>query len=90
MELADAREYRTLVSGLGDNEAECYRAAASDDDLLAVGMGDGVRIWDLRTNQLSAFLPIGMTTSVGFANTRAGRQFFSCGPDGARAMAAAR
>ena len=43
MEVADGREYRTLVSSLGAGRGEYREGDISADGLLAVGMDDGVR-----------------------------------------------
>ncbi len=59
LEVEPGREYRTLVAGPGVGQSEYYRADISPDDLLAVGMEDGVRIWELDAGRELAFLPIG-------------------------------
>jgi serine/threonine protein kinase/WD40 repeat protein len=82
LEVEPGREYRTLVVDLGVGRGDFYRADIGPDDLLAVGMGDGVRLWDLGTGRELAFLPIGRTTSANFISAKVGRALLSCGTAG--------
>jgi WD40 repeat protein/Flp pilus assembly protein TadD len=82
LEVEPGREYRTLVAGLEAGRSEHYRADISPDDLLAVGMEDGVRIWGLDTGKALAFLPIGLANSASFTFGKRGRELLSCGPSG--------
>ncbi len=82
LEVEPGREYRTLVAGLGPGQSEYYRADISPDDLLAVGMEDGVRLWELDTGRELAFLPIGKCQSASFITGKRGRELLSCGSGG--------
>ena len=82
LEVEPGREYRTLVAGLGPGQSEYYRADISPDDLLAVGMEDGVRLWELDTGRELAFLPIGKCQTTSFVAGKRGRELLSCGPGG--------
>jgi serine/threonine protein kinase/WD40 repeat protein len=67
LEVNPGREYRTLISNLGAARGTYHRGAISPDGrLLAVGMADGARLWDLRTGRELARLPTGYTVSVAF------------------------
>jgi serine/threonine protein kinase/WD40 repeat protein len=67
VEVTPGREYRTLVSSLGAGQGIYHRGAISPDGrLLAVGMADGTRLWDLDTGRELAWLPTGYTVSVAF------------------------
>jgi WD40 repeat protein len=81
LEVTLPREYRTMVSSLGAGQGEYLCCAVSpDNQLLAVGMGDGVRLWNLASHRELAFLDIGVTLSVEFtADTRA---LLTCGTTG--------
>jgi WD40 repeat protein len=66
-EVAAGREYRTLVSSPAPDRATYHGGDISPDGrLLAVGMEDGVRLWDLGTGNEVAFLPCQRTTAVLF------------------------
>ena len=82
LEVEPGREYRTLVAGLGPGQSEYYQADISPDDLLAVGMEDGVRLWELDTGRELAFLPIGKCQTTSFVAGKRGRELLSCGPGG--------
>jgi serine/threonine protein kinase/WD40 repeat protein len=82
LEVEPGREYRTLVAGLGAGRGEYFRADIGADGLLAVGMEDGVRLWEPASGRELAFLPIGLTTSVGFISGKEGRGLVSCGAAG--------
>jgi serine/threonine protein kinase/WD40 repeat protein len=75
-------EYRTLAARSPAVRADYYRADISDDELLAVGMGEGVRLWDLNSGRELAFLPIGLTSSVGFVSVKGHRALLTCGSAG--------
>ena len=85
IEVADGREYRTLVPSLGANQRDHFRADISPDGLLAVGTSDGVGIWELATGRELNVLPIGLTKSVQFITRADGRALLSCGTDGLQA-----
>jgi serine/threonine protein kinase/WD40 repeat protein len=81
LEVASGREYRTLVNSLGPGQGSYYEAAISTDGrLLAVGMQDGVRLWELTSGRELAWLPLGVTTSVFFHPQRP--ELFTSGVDG--------
>jgi serine/threonine protein kinase/WD40 repeat protein len=82
LEVEPGREYRTLVVGLGAGRGGFYRADIGPDELLAVGMEDGVRLWDLDSGRELAFLPIGRTTSANLVSGKRGRELLSCGTTG--------
>jgi serine/threonine protein kinase/WD40 repeat protein len=82
LEVEPGREYRTLVVGLASEQSEYYRADISPDGLLAVGMGDGVRLWELETGRELAFLPIGRCQSASFVAGKRGRELVTCGLSG--------
>ena len=79
MEVADGREYRTLVSSLGAGRGTYHEGDIGADGLLAVGMGDGARLWDLATGREVAYLPDGWTESVSFVTRPDGRELLTCG-----------
>ena len=83
VEVAAAQEYRTLVSSLGAGQGE-YRSGAIGPDgrLLAVGTGDGVRLWDLASGRELDFLPVGQTWSACFQAD--GRELLTSGESGIR------
>ena len=82
LEAESGPEYRTLVVGLGADLGGYCRAGISSDDLLAVGMEDGIRLWELDSGRELAFLPIGWTSSVEFIAGKRGRELLSCGAAG--------
>ena len=82
LEVEPGREYRTLVAGVGVRPSGYFWADISPDDLLAVGMEDGVRLWDLGTGRELAFLPIGKSLTANFVTGKRGRELLSCGPGG--------
>jgi serine/threonine protein kinase/WD40 repeat protein len=66
LKVAPCPEYRTLVSDLGAGQGGYHFGDISPDGrLLAVGMDDGVRLWDLRSGRELAKLP-GSTRTVFF------------------------
>src|SRR5207245_11352212 len=80
VEVAAGQEYRTLVSSLGAGQG-VYRdgAISPDGRLLAVGMDDGVRLWELASGRELVFLPLGRTWSVNFLPDR---ELLTCGGSG--------
>jgi serine/threonine protein kinase/WD40 repeat protein len=57
LEVLASPEYRTLVTSLGAGQGGYCYADVSLDGLLAVGMTDGIRLWDLSTGREVAALP---------------------------------
>jgi WD40 repeat protein len=57
LEVVPSQEYRTFVSSLGAGEGGYSFGDISPEGLLAVGMEDGVRLWELRTGRELATLP---------------------------------
>ena len=84
MEVADGREYRTIVSSLGVDRGAYHQGALSADGLLVVGMDDGARLWDLDTGREVAFLQAGQTVSVSFVSRPDGRELLTCGTSALR------
>jgi eukaryotic-like serine/threonine-protein kinase len=82
VEVESGSEYRTLTVSVGANRGSYFRADIGPDGLLALGMDDGVRLWDLNSGHELTFLPIGKTTSVHFVSGKRGRELLSCGPTG--------
>ena len=81
VELVAGDEYRTLVSSLGPGKGEYRDGGLSPDGrLLAVGMGDGVRLWDLPTAREIAYLPIETTLSPTFSPD--GKELITSGASG--------
>jgi WD40 repeat protein len=82
VELAGGREYRTLASDLGAGQA-MYRGAAFSPDgrILAVGMDDGVRLWDPVTGKQTVRLPgpRKAPNGPGLAFKPDGRTLLGCG-----------
>jgi WD40 repeat protein len=78
MKIAAGLEYRTLVSSLGAGQGE-YRGLdiSPDGRLLAVGMDDGVRLWDLATSREVAHLLQGSSPTVLFNPD--GDELVTCG-----------
>jgi WD40 repeat protein/tetratricopeptide (TPR) repeat protein len=84
MAVASGSEYRTFVSSLGAGKGD-YRYAdiSPDARLLAVGMEDGVRLWELASGRELAFLPVPRTWSNWSALFLPdGRGLLSCGESG--------
>jgi len=89
LEVTPPREYRTIVSSLGAGQGEYVCCAVSpDNQLLAVGMGDGVRLWNPSSHRELAFLEIGITLSVAF--TPDNRTLLTCGTNGVKRWPIAR
>ncbi len=82
LEVEAGPEYRTLAARTPAVRADYYRADIGDDNLLAIGMGEGLRLWDLGSGRELAFLPIGLTTSVGFISVNGHRSLLTCGDSG--------
>ena len=78
-------EYRTLTARTAAVRADYYRAEISADGLLAIGMGEGVRLWDLGSGRELAFLPIRLTRSVGFISVDGRRSLLTCSRRGSNA-----
>jgi serine/threonine protein kinase/WD40 repeat protein len=58
LEVAPSREYRTLVSSVGAGLGTYSRGDISPDGrLLAVGMDEGARLWDLRSGRELTAMP---------------------------------
>ena len=85
MEVADGREYRTLVSSLGAGRGEYREGDIGADGLLAVGMDDGARLWDLATGRRGRLpaRPGGRTRSASSPGPD-GRELLTCGSGGLR------
>jgi len=81
VELVAEQEYQTLVSGLGAGNGD-YRngSISSDGRMFALGMDDGVRIWDLDRNLEVAVLNTGQTPSPIF--TPDGKELLTNGESG--------
>ena len=70
LEVTPSREYRTLVSSAGAGRGAYNSGDVSPDGrLLAVGMDDGARLWDLGVGREVAVLPEG-TNQVAFEGRR--------------------
>jgi serine/threonine protein kinase/WD40 repeat protein/tetratricopeptide (TPR) repeat protein len=68
-EIAPERGYATLVRDTASGKSDYWWPATSPDGRwLAVGMDDGVSVWDLHTDEPAAFLPIGLVRHVSFGN----------------------
>src|SRR5439155_2477377 len=81
-EVDAGREYRTLARHPGPGWNAFHDGTVSPDGrLLAVGMYDGVRLWDLATGQELAYLPLGPTSAVFEPN---GRGMLTSGTIGVR------
>src|SRR5262249_53391830 len=60
LEVTPSHEYRTLVSSEGAGRGSYnYGDISPDGRLLAIGMNEGTRLWDLRTGREVAALPTG-------------------------------
>jgi eukaryotic-like serine/threonine-protein kinase len=80
LEVTPSREYRTIVSSLGAGQGHYHDGDISADGrLLAIGMGEGARLWDLSGGRELAFLPSG-SHSVLFQSD--GRALLTCGDGG--------
>jgi WD40 repeat protein len=93
LEVTPNREYRTLVSSQGAiPRSGNYGDFSPDGRVLAVGMDEGTRLWDLRSGRELAALPAG--TIYAFFECRGGEPedaaahssprgaLLTCGPDG--------
>lgn len=68
-EIAPERGYATLVRDTANGKSDYWWPATSPDGRwLAVGMDDGVSVWDLHTDEPAAFLPVGLVRHVSFGN----------------------
>src|SRR5262249_24103367 len=86
LELAPGWEYRTLVSDYSGDEAVWLSRPAVHPGgrLVAFGMRDGIRFWDLHTGEQVGHLSgLGVTCSVAF--TSSGDELVSCGVAGLQA-----
>jgi serine/threonine protein kinase/WD40 repeat protein len=72
LEVTPTREYRTMASSAGRGQGlnSFYGDISPDGRLLAVGMDEGARLWDLRNGRELAALPAG--TPFAFFDVRAG------------------
>ena len=84
MEVAEGREYRTFVKSSGAGRGEYREGDISADGLLAVGMDDGIRLWEITTGREVAFLPDRRTDSVSFVARPDGRELLTAGFGGLR------
>jgi serine/threonine protein kinase/WD40 repeat protein len=68
LEVTPNREYRTLVSsvGAGQGTYSYYADISPDGRLLAAGMDEGARLWDVRSGRELAALHPGASTYVAF------------------------
>jgi WD40 repeat protein len=84
LEMASGSEHRTFVSSLGAGQGVFnYGDISPDGRLLATGMDDGVRLWELDSGRELAFLPVPPTWSnwsVFFQPD--GSELLSCGESG--------
>jgi serine/threonine protein kinase/WD40 repeat protein len=82
LEVAPCREYRTLVSsaGAGRGSYGYYGDISPDGRLLAVGMDEGARVWDLPGGRELAALP--GPAPFAFFEGKAGREEGSPAPGG--------
>jgi WD40 repeat protein len=81
IEIITGSEYRTLSSSTGAREATYRDGPASVyGDLLAVPMGDGVRIWELSSGNELALLPTENAGGTFFS--RDGTELITSGLDG--------
>jgi serine/threonine protein kinase/WD40 repeat protein len=72
LEVTPTREYRTLISSVGAGRGgySYYSDISPDGRLLAAGMDEGARLWDLHSDRELAVLPIG--TPFAFFEGRGG------------------
>jgi WD40 repeat protein len=83
VEVATGLEYRTFVSSLGAGEGEYRNMNLSPDgQLLAVGMDDGVRLWELASGRELGHLPQGQSGAVLFRPD--GSELVTCGAGSVR------
>jgi WD40 repeat protein len=83
LEAVPGREYRTIVSRLGARTGRYYEGDISPDGrLLALGMGDGLRLWELSSGRELAFVAGGRVRCVTFFPE--GDGLLTCGLDGLR------
>jgi WD40 repeat protein len=83
LELIQNPEYRTIISSLGAGQGEYREGDLSPDGrLLALGMEDGLRLWEIATGRELAFLPIERTWQARFQPD--GRALLTSGPSGLR------
>jgi WD40 repeat protein/Tfp pilus assembly protein PilF len=81
LEVVPSREYRTLPCSLGAGQGGFYGGDISPDGrLLALGMEDGVRLWDLSSGRELARLPVARAWSALFRPD--GRELLTSGPAG--------
>jgi serine/threonine protein kinase/WD40 repeat protein len=81
LEAITGREYRTIVSSLGARAGGYYEGDISPDGrLLALGMGDGLRLWELSSGRELAFVAGGRVRCVTFFP--GGDGLLTCGLDG--------
>jgi WD40 repeat protein len=82
LEVAPSPEYRTLVSSEGaDRGAYYYGAISPDGRLLALGMAQGTRLWDLRSGREVATLP-GFAEFAYFDRSGQALGLLTCGDKG--------
>ncbi len=80
LEVTASREYRTIVSSSGAGRGDYHDGDISPDGrLLALGMGDGDRLWDLSSGRELAVLPSGSQCVLFQPN---GRELLTCGATG--------
>jgi serine/threonine protein kinase/WD40 repeat protein len=83
LEAVPGREYRTIVSSLGARTGGYYEGDISPDGrLLALGMGDGLRLWELSSGRELAFVAGARVRCVTFLP--GGDGLLTCGLDGLR------
>ncbi len=82
LEVAEGREYRTMVADIHADRAAHFRADLSNDDVLALATADGVHLLSLDSDRELAFLPCGLTSSVQFMTGKNGRELLTCDPLG--------
>jgi serine/threonine protein kinase/WD40 repeat protein len=83
LEVLPGVEYRTIVSSLGAGKGEYYSGDISPDGrILALGMGDGLRLLDLGSGRELDHVPGSRVENVAFDAD--GTCLLTCGRDGAR------
>ncbi len=81
VEVAPCPEYRTIVSSRGTDVDTYWDGGISPDgSMLAMGMDDGARVWELASGRELAFLPPGRVQSAFFSAD--GRELITCGDPG--------